>query len=221
MRLFVTVGTQCSFDRLIRTVDDWAGRHRRVAAFAQIGPSRFVPQHMDSAPFIGAGECRRHVEQADLVIAHAGMGSIITALELGKPIVVMPRRASLGEHRNEHQMATARSLLAQGKVIVAFDEGHLLEKLNHLDQLTASSRRVCNHASPRLLTALRDFIETGSYRSQFADVADIGEEAEIGIGDALPAGELHGAYRHDGRGHEQEQEQAHGRDVLVNEPING
>jgi hypothetical protein len=111
------------------------------------------------------------------------MGSIITALELGKPIVVMPRRAELGEHRNDHQMATARSLLAQGKVIVAFDESHLLEKLDNLDQLIGSSRRACDHASPRLLAALREFVITGSRASQPHGGADDG----IGLAGAAAA----------------------------------
>lgn len=37
--IFVTVGTQVQFDRLIRTVDEWAGARARSDIFAQIGPS--------------------------------------------------------------------------------------------------------------------------------------------------------------------------------------
>jgi UDP-N-acetylglucosamine transferase subunit ALG13 len=160
MRLFVTVGTQFPFDRLVRSVDEWLARHPGVAAFGQIGPSMYRPRHMRSEAFIDAEECRRRVKAATVVIAHAGMGSIITALELGKPIIVMPRSAGLDEHRNDHQLATARNMLAQGRVIVAFDEAHLTEKLNQLDSLSAS-REISTEASPRLLSALRHFIVTG------------------------------------------------------------
>ena len=66
------------------------------------------------------------------MIAHAGMGSIITALELGKPIMVMPRRASLGEHRNDHQVATAKRFAEQGRIMVAFNEKELVDKLDQL-----------------------------------------------------------------------------------------
>lgn len=163
MKLFVTVGTQFPFDRLVRAVDEWADSAPDVSIFAQTGPSTYVPRNMRWAPFINAGDCRRNVEAADAVIAHAGMGSIITALELGKLIIVMPRQANLDEHRNDHQMATARKLLSMGRVIVAFDQAHLLEKLSDLDQLM-SSRRVCGQASPRLLTTLRRFITTGQYQ---------------------------------------------------------
>ena len=160
MRLFVTVGTQFPFDRLVRTVDEWVGRTRDVEAFAQVGPGNFRPRHMDFAAFIGADECRRRVGEATAVVAHAGMGSIISALELSKPIIVLPRLAARGEHRNDHQLATAKSLLALGKVIVAFDEAHLAEKLENLEQLS-THRKISRHASPRLLAALREFVRTG------------------------------------------------------------
>ena len=165
MKLFVSVGTQFPFDRLVRTIDLWAGQRPDAEVFAQVGPSSYAAQHIECAPFISAGECRRRAEEADAVIAHAGMGSIITALELGKPIIVMPRRADLDEHRNDHQMATARSLLAMGMVIVAFDESHLREKLDHLDHLVGGARRdVKRHASARLLATLREFARSGAYR---------------------------------------------------------
>lgn len=155
--IFVTVGTQLPYDRLVRTVDEWAGRTGRTDVFAQVGPTKYRPRHIECAPFVPADECRRRMKSATAVVAHAGMGSVLTALELGKPIVVMPRRADLGEHRNDHQMATARRLLAMGRVIVAFDEEHLVAKLAQLDHLRAGSA-IPAMATPQLIHVLRDFI---------------------------------------------------------------
>jgi UDP-N-acetylglucosamine transferase subunit ALG13 len=188
MKLFVTVGTQYPFDRLVRTVDEWADGHPQAEIFAQVGPGRYVPRNIRSVRFIDADECVRRAEWADLVIAHAGMGSIITALELSKPIVVMPRRAELGEHRNDHQLGTTRKLLAQGKVIVAFDEAHLREKLNQLQQLT-SHQRGCGQASPRLLAAVRDFVVTGRYEGAVSAPATEEFEPAVGLA-ALQRDEL-------------------------------
>ncbi|SRR5688572_8092093 len=163
VNVFVTVGTQLPFDRLVRTVDAWAGDHPHARVFGQIGPTTYCPQHMQWEQFIDAEECRRRVAEATAVVAHAGMGTIITSLEMGTPIVVFPRQASLGEHRNDHQIATARNLLAQNRVIVAFDEEHLLEKLAHLGRLPGA-RGVSRYARPQLLGVLREFITTGEYR---------------------------------------------------------
>ena len=89
------------------------------------------------------------------MIAHAGMGSIITALELGKQIIIMPRRASLGEHRNDHQVATAKQFAAQGRIEVALDETELADKL---DQLHVLNRGEClgAEASPQLILTIRN-----------------------------------------------------------------
>jgi UDP-N-acetylglucosamine transferase subunit ALG13 len=155
--IFVTVGTQLPFDRLVQVVDAWAGRAGRRDVFAQIGPSRLRPAHLRWSRFLPAAEFRGLVERAELVIAHAGMGCILTALELARPILVMPRHAGLGEQRNDHQIATARRLGARGLVGVALDEGELAERLEHLDSIVAGGR-ISGEASPELIGALRRFL---------------------------------------------------------------
>ena len=79
--IFVTVGTQLPFDRMIRSIDEWVGRNGRGGeeVFAQIGPSTYKPKHLQYAPFITADDFQRHTRAARVIVAHAGMGSIITA----------------------------------------------------------------------------------------------------------------------------------------------
>lgn len=161
--IFVTVGTQLQFDRLVRTVDEWAGKHGRTDVFAQIGPSNYHYEHIGTERFIDPTEFRKRVESASLVIAHAGMGSIITALELGKRIIVMPRRAALGEQRNDHQLATARKFSEQGRIEVAFDERELLDKLDHLEAVD-EAHQLSAQASQDLISSIRTFIKMGHLR---------------------------------------------------------
>jgi exopolysaccharide biosynthesis glucuronosyltransferase PssE len=154
--IFVTVGTQVPFDRLVRAVDQWAGEQGRTDVFAQIGETELVPEHIEAAASLGPDEFARRFEAADVVVAHAGMGTILGALESGKPLLVMPRRASLGEHRNEHQLATARRFAEKGLVHVAMDESELQEHLRRIDQLE-SLGRIGGRASEELIAALREF----------------------------------------------------------------
>ena len=172
--IFVTVGTQLPFDRLVRSVDDWAssGKHE---VFAQIGPSPYRPKHMAWARFVEADECRRRFESASVIVAHAGMGSLITALELGKPIVVMPRRADLGEHRNDHQLATARRLVTQERAVVAFSEEELRGALDRIRDLRPAA--ACSSAaSVRLVGALRHFINHGRGTASASTLGQLGGE---------------------------------------------
>jgi exopolysaccharide biosynthesis glucuronosyltransferase PssE len=163
--IFVTVGTQGQFDRLIRAVDTWAGLRGRTDVFAQTGPSEYRPIHIRNKPFIDPNEFSRYVESANLVVAHAGMGSIITALELGKRIIVMPRRADLGEHRSDHQLATAKRFAAQGRILVAPNEQKLFDALDQLGTLP-DAERLNARASPRLITAIRTFINSENSHSE-------------------------------------------------------
>ncbi len=159
--IYVTVGTQLPFERMIRTVDEWAARAGRSDVFAQIGPSQTRPAHIESAAFIDPEESDRRFADATLIIAHAGMGSIIAALRLGKPIVIMPRRADLKEHRNDHQLATAQRFADRPGVSVAADEHELAELLDRADELAAGAS-IGPHASDELIDAVRTFIDGNS-----------------------------------------------------------
>ncbi len=92
-------------------------------------------------------------------MAHAGMGTIITALEMGKPVIIMPRKASLKETRNEHQLATAKRFSKFRNIIVAFNEEELVKSLNKLtDMGMDTSNKISSSASPELISVIRNFI---------------------------------------------------------------
>jgi len=156
--IFVTVGTQGHFDRLVRTVDEWAGLRGRNDIFAQTGPSAYRPRNFNVKQFLDPIEFREYVESASVVVAHAGMGSIITALECGKHIIVMPRRGYLKEHRNDHLVSTAKRFGEQGRIAVAFNEQELLKQLDDLKELR-DAERLSAHAPPDVIDKIRNFIE--------------------------------------------------------------
>jgi len=155
--IFVTVGAQMPFDRLIQAVEAWSKQHPTEEVLAQIGPHGWRPQHMPFVEFLDPKEFRQNVEKARVVISHAGMGTILTALERGKPLLIMPRRGDLQETRNDHQIATARQLAALGRATVAYDARELIAHLNQMARL-AIAPRISDHASPELLGALRAFV---------------------------------------------------------------
>jgi UDP-N-acetylglucosamine transferase subunit ALG13 len=160
--IFVTVGSQEPFDRLIRAVDEWAGLRARSDVFAQIASSQLRPQHIEFTQFLEPPEFNQVMQEARVIVAHAGMGSIISALELGKPIVVMPRRADFRETRNDHQVATSERFGAQGRIIVANNEQDLPAKLDHALTL-GDTDRIQAQASPRLIATIRAFLDGHPY----------------------------------------------------------
>jgi len=155
--ILVTVGGQMPFDRLVQAVDKWAANHRETQCFAQIGPGGWRPRHMEWIEFLSPPVFREKLENASLVVAHAGMGTILSALDIGKKLIVVPRRAHLHETRNDHQVATARRLEDMGLVVHASDEKQLLEKLAEPNAI-ALRKNASAFASHSLLNAVRSFI---------------------------------------------------------------
>ena len=155
--IFVTVGTDQPFDRMVKVVDAWAADCGRTDLFAQIGQGGWEPRAIPFTQFLTPGEFNDRFSQARVIIAHAGMGTILSALHHGKPILVMPKLASLGEHRNEHQLATSRRMMSLGHVTVAFDEFELRNKLEQLD-LIVPREKIPPHATGPLISGLRSFI---------------------------------------------------------------
>jgi UDP-N-acetylglucosamine transferase subunit ALG13 len=158
--IFLTVGAQMPFDRLVHSVDLWAWMRARHDVVAQIGETAFRPSCLQWTAFLDPIDYRQRLAEAEVVVTHAGMGTILTALEFGRPIIVLPRRADLRETRNDHQWDTAAALEEAGRVFVARDERQLLASLDRVDERPAP-QRIASHASLRLLSALRRFIRGG------------------------------------------------------------
>jgi len=154
--IFVTVGTQLPFDRLVREIDRWAGAQTDVDVFAQIGENAYVPENMDWAHNLQPAEFRERMQACDTVVAHAGMGSIISAIELGKRVIVVPRRAELGEHRNDHQLATVARLehIQNLEVALECEELALLLARSRPDSSIADAAL---QANGELISAVRRF----------------------------------------------------------------
>lgn len=152
-------------------MDEWVeARDDPPEVFGQIanpGPRGYQPRHFAWEPFVSPQEFSRRVETCDFLIAHAGMGSIINAQSVGKRIVILPRRAELREHRNDHQVATAEQFADRDGVWVARDEGALPALLDRL-VAEGNAREIASvtpFAEPRLLAVLRHFIRGDSSRS--------------------------------------------------------
>lgn len=122
--IFATVGTQLPFARLLTALDGIAGRHGLTIIAQTCDPGASFA-HLQAHATIAPDAYDRHIRQADMIVGHAGIGTILSAGRAGKPLVLLPRRASMNEHRNEHQLATAASLGQRQGIHVARDEAHL------------------------------------------------------------------------------------------------
>lgn len=153
--IFVTIGTQIPFDRLIEILDRIAPELDEEI-YAQVLRGKYKPKHIKLIDFIEPDEFEKVFAQARLIVAHAGMGTILSSLRKSKPLIIFPRIASLGEHRNEHQSATARMMKEKNYAYVATNEEELRELL-HKDLHPLGN--IGEFASKSLIKSLEDFID--------------------------------------------------------------
>jgi beta-1,4-N-acetylglucosaminyltransferase len=139
--IFLTVGTQFPFDRLVQAVDEFFDEHDfDDEIFAQIGDSTYQPRHFEAVHSLDKEAFDRHFKQASAIIGHAGMGTIMLAFDSGKPLLAMPRRKKYGEVVNDPQVALAEEFESLGHILVAHDAAELGAKLTQLKSFTPQPR---------------------------------------------------------------------------------
>ncbi|WP_166645927.1 glycosyltransferase [Nesterenkonia aurantiaca] len=113
-RFFVTLGTirPYEFGALVEALDQHLPPDAEIVwqtGVTTARPSRgTVYEHLDGAAFA------REVHAADVVISHAGVGSLIALLESGAEVIAVPRRATHNEHVDSHQLQIAKEFERRG-----------------------------------------------------------------------------------------------------------
>lgn len=125
--ILVTVGTnEQPFDRLVRAAAGIGGTEELVV---QYGASRVPHGRGRWVDFVPFEELDELIAAADVVVSHAGVGSILLARRHGKRALVVPRRLHLREAVDDHQLTLARRLAGNGMVELVEDEQRLAETL--------------------------------------------------------------------------------------------
>ncbi len=140
--IFLTVGTQFPFDRLVKSLDkafDEGLVDEEI--FAQIGQSSYRPRNFDSVATLEKDLFDKHLKEASSIISHAGMGTLTMAFENKKPLLVMPRLAKYGEVVNDHQKAIAKKFSELGYLLVAYDIKDLPDEIRKLKNFIPNERK--------------------------------------------------------------------------------
>jgi UDP-N-acetylglucosamine transferase subunit ALG13 len=114
--IFVTIGTSEPFDRLLAAIDSLDTTEEIVA---QVGSSTHRLSRARCYDFLTFEQTLEYMRAARVVVSHAGVGSVLAALTVGRVPVVMPRLRRHGEAVDDHQLPFARRLASEGLVLLA------------------------------------------------------------------------------------------------------
>ena len=158
--IFVTAGTQEPFDRLIKVVDRIAGILNEEIIVQSL-QGKHIPENVKMYDFLPPSVFDNLFDQARVVVSHAGMGTIINALTKEKPLVIIPRIAALGEHRNEHQLATTTKIKEYNYAHVVDDKDRLYDDLlfflSNTELKPLSKTKIGEFASDSLISSIASF----------------------------------------------------------------
>lgn len=161
--IFLTVGTQFPFDRLVKAVDyAFSEGLIQEEVFAQVGASAYRPRNFESVPRLDTNMFDKLLKKASSMIGHAGIGTIATALHNHKPLLVMPRLKKYDAVVNDHQLAIAKRFEQMGHILVAYEVEELPGKIARLSTFVPQRREVrTKQVADRISRFLTELVESG------------------------------------------------------------
>lgn len=156
--IFYSVGTQMPFDRLYGYLSEWSRHHPDVDIVAQTGNRDGSDGKIKCFKRLAEPLFSQHFDNASIVVSHAGMGNIIRSLELSKPIVIVPRDSTQGEHINNHQFDTVENFSSFSSVFIARNQEEFLRAMDTAQQFGNSEHKIKFSERNKLISYLKDFV---------------------------------------------------------------
>lgn len=134
--IFLVLGTQkFQLNRLLIEVDRQIENGSITEeVVAQIGNSDYKPLNYKYYQFLDKEVFDDYIDKASIIIAHSGIGTIITALQAGKPVIVFPRLKKYGEHIDNHQLDIAKAFEKKKYVLCCHEQDSLIDILDRCDR---------------------------------------------------------------------------------------
>ena len=155
--VLVLLGTQNnSFHRLLeeieKNIEDGTIKEQVIV---QAGYTKFKSNNMEIFDLIPKEKLEKYQEEANYIITHGGVGSIIESLKKGKKVIAVPRKQKYGEHVNDHQIDIVQTFNEKGYLIGLNDVEELKDAIRKIDDFKPRKYEQNNEL---MLKTIEDFI---------------------------------------------------------------
>jgi len=124
--ILVLCGTQPhSFSRMLDQVEKLLAFDKEIVI--QKGHNTYVSDKINSFDFVPKEELQQLYDRADVILTHAGAGSLIDGIKKSKKIIAFPRLAKYGEHFNDHQLELCSKFKELNFIEVCYENDDLVE----------------------------------------------------------------------------------------------
>jgi len=126
----VTLGTQHQeFTRLLDYIEN---SNLKGEIIVQAGYTKYESKRMKIFDFISYDEMEKYIDKSDLVITHAGTGSIVMPLKKDKKVIACARLSKFGEHVDDHQVELVDVFYSEGYILKIDEDTSLDEVLKNI-----------------------------------------------------------------------------------------
>jgi beta-1,4-N-acetylglucosaminyltransferase len=162
--ILVTVGTSWPFARLVCAADEFASLTEEYMII-QRGATPYAPRFAEYVDSVDEAQMKTWLSAARVVISHAGAGSILSALQVGTPLILVPRMASFGEVIDNHQFELAEALAERERAVMVTNvsAGSLAEAVEQTEHL-----RKVEIGTTSLHAVLADWLAEQEAQTQWA-----------------------------------------------------
>ena len=117
--IFVTLGTQAmNFTRCLRMLDEMIEHYDiKEEVVVQMGNSNYASKNFKILSFLPEDVFKKYIDEASVVISHAGSGALFNAIKKGKRTITVARLKKYHEMVDDHQTELAKKLSEEGYII--------------------------------------------------------------------------------------------------------
>lgn len=136
--ILVTLGTQDkSFVRLLEALEEQLEKGLiQDKVIVQSGYTQFKSKYMQVVPYWAQEELDQMRQNADVIISHGGVGSILDCLKYGKKVIGAARLKEYGEHINDHQTEILEKFSDDDYILYARDLGRIHQMIEEAKYFT-------------------------------------------------------------------------------------
>lgn len=157
--ILVILGTQDKpFTRLLESLESQISEGKiQDEVVVQKGLTSFKSEHMKMFDLIPMDEFDQLLNEADLVITHAGVGSILGALMKRKRVIACAREAKYGEHTNDHQLEILAQFASMGYLLPCYDFSDLSNMIENIEDFSPNPYE---STTKRVVDEIKSFIDS-------------------------------------------------------------
>lgn len=141
MKILVTVGTtaEYNFVRLLRILDEFCDEgFLKGSDLFVISMDKYKPKNYMVHGVVKGNEFTRLMKESDIVISHAGTGTVTIALKMNKRVILFPRLKEYGEHLNDHQLEICELMKERNYATYATNKPELKDCIRNISTFVPS-----------------------------------------------------------------------------------